>query len=141
MQKNSAVQSVQLLTRSSEFGQIVASAGSASMYRIECPCCGTTVARNAPVVDLNTNVISWRGIVRLSPQSAILAHVMSAELGKWHHRDDLLTKLYGHRDLDGPLRSFTTEMTRLRRKVRPISLLIETTRPSRSAASYRMVSL
>lgn len=64
-----------------------------------CPCCGHEITSLAPVVDLDANVVAFRGALRkLCPQEAEILHVLKESYPNSVAREDLIFALWGYRD-------------------------------------------
>lgn len=73
MQKNSAVQSF-----------------------VKCPCCGSAMKGKRPVLDLNTNTISFRGTAHLTPMQAEIASLFCDQFNRYIDTSTLISRVYGY---------------------------------------------
>lgn len=60
-----------------------------------CPCCGTLVTAKIPIVDLNTNTVSWRGhSLKMRPQQVEIMHVLARKFPHIATREAIINALW-----------------------------------------------
>ena len=100
-----------------------------------CPLCGSIVQTKKPLVDLNTNTISFRGkIVQVQAKIAELASILIDAAPNRVHVERLMYRLYGASSpsSDNIIRVY---MRSLRRAVKPLGVQIDVIR----GYGYRVV--
>lgn len=96
------------------------------MTTMQCPCCGSRVNRKTPIVDLNTNSISFGGTVKLTPAQAEIAHVMADGFEKFISTERLISAVYGMgNEPDCPDRVISVHICNMRPKLARVGLAIE----------------
>lgn len=65
----------------------------------ECPCCNQPIDREMLAIDINSNVMSYRGRAwKVQPQLCVFAHVIAQAWPKAVAAEDLIYALYGAQD-------------------------------------------
>lgn len=60
-----------------------------------CPCCGTRIEAKIPIVDLNTNTVSWRGHgLKMRPQQVEIFHVLARKFPHIATREAIVNALW-----------------------------------------------
>lgn len=96
------------------------------MTTMQCPCCGSKVNRETPIVDLNTNSISFNGVVKLTPAEAEIASVMAEGFERFVKTSRLISAVYGlGNEPDSAARVISVHLCRMRIKLARIGLRIE----------------
>jgi DNA-binding winged helix-turn-helix (wHTH) protein len=96
-----------------------------------CPCCGGKVDEGKlPIVDLNTNRMSWRGTVtRLQATHAELLFALVACYPRYASHDYLISSMWGDHATEAgdPLMALRVLLSGLRRMLKPTGFSIDVT--------------
>lgn len=105
-----------------------------------CPCCGSLVQRETPIVDLVDNTITWRGgTVRLSPKRAEFAAALARDFNRFVSVPTIISRVYGPLEPIWPSQAVSKEFYRMRGALASIGLRVEG-RPG-TTTGLRMVAI
>lgn len=91
-----------------------------------CPCCGSEIVSDLPVVDLNSNTFAWGGqTVKLSKTPAEIAHVLIKKSPQFVPREVLISSVWGMGEPETAQGSLSVHMTKLRRAIEPLGFSID----------------
>lgn len=91
-----------------------------------CPCCGGTVNAKLPLVDLNTNVISWNDQTKkVGGTAAELMSIFANRYPAIADYDFLIDRLWGAGEPPDASNTLKSHICHLRRAVKPLGLKIE----------------
>lgn len=103
-----------------------------------CPCCGTKVERDKPLVDLNSNTVSFHGAARVTPLTAEMIFVLAKDFERFVPLERIVTRVYGGRDdVETPANIIRVMRSRAKHALAEAGLKIE----SQYGVGYRLVSL
>lgn len=88
----------------------------------KCPCCGSEVEAELPILDLNINVVTWKAKrIRLTPRCAEILAVLVKNGLLTSRTPAILTAVWGMADegID-PAGNLAVQMARLRRDIKPL---------------------
>lgn len=92
-----------------------------------CPCCGAEVRADKPIVDLNTNTVTFNGrSAKLQPQEAEILSVIAARHPATVSRDYLIRRIWGALEPDNARNNISVRVTFMRKKLAPLGLGIKT---------------
>ena len=91
-----------------------------------CPCCGGFVRADRPLVDLNSNSVSFRGqTVKLEPQETELLSLIAGSYPAPTHRDRIISRMWGTLEPDYAYNIVSVRIGRLRKKIKHLGLTLE----------------
>jgi DNA-binding winged helix-turn-helix (wHTH) protein len=102
-----------------------ASVSDIAPKKTTCPCCGTSIDAKIPIVDLDTNTISWRGkSVKVSAQKAELMYGLVRAYPGVLRRDAAIIALWGGCEKSDPMSHLSVLTCHLRKALEPIGLSV-----------------
>lgn len=91
-----------------------------------CTHCGSIISADAPHVDLNLNVIAWRGnAVRLTPHQAVILATLAKSFGRFVAPGLMISDVYGACEPDNSSDSIAVTLDRARPALRRLNLRVE----------------
>lgn len=103
---------------------------------VTCPCCGSRVEVETPLIDMNTNTVAFRGgVIHSTSQVIDLLHILEHRYPATVSDDDLIRGMHGHSEPDAALSVLRTVIHKARKIGRFIGFDIQ----MHYARGYRMV--
>lgn len=86
-----------------------------------CPCCKSAILVKIPIVDLNTNTVSWQGkSTKLTPQQACITHVLVQRFPGAVAINGFISRVWGSMEPEDAAGVMRVRACQIRKKLRPM---------------------
>lgn len=88
-----------------------------------CPCCKSAISVKIPIVDLNTNTVSWQGkSTKLRPCGAELLSLLARRSPGMVSHEQIIIHLWGDDEGEDAMATVKVHMCHLRKSVAPMGI-------------------